>query len=1110
MVAITKAVDGKVASLTTPARASDGGRWWTSKWKVPKWMSDTSEPSRPEGQERWWVLGCKGKPTDKYRTPSLGYTQASLNIGAASDGGVVINGKRYNRFAFYPLTDLKLDYITCKVRGYNSKGAGPWAEATRTFSTPQRPTMTDLKRTEGGGVYCDIDTPSGVNAERYDTRYQIRAWDSRKNAYVVDRDTSSLSEHLEDVGTDISDQQALGVDDYIRITVRACARGFAGDSSWVERSHVIAWPMVPVIKSVSCSSTEPTGICTANITFAGDSATHPVDGVKLEVLKSSTASTVTEATASLQWVETGAVDNGNSRALAVGISDIMPDAGKYSWVRVKSWHDEESTFYRYSAPIRVTDLETPAATAADDAVKILSIIPAQDGTSAIVHVAWDVDGTDDSTGTEVSWATDPNAWRSTAQPETYSVTWDDGPVTEGSTTYHGSCTLYVMGLSEGASYYVRARRYLTNEGVTTYGPYSDTELVIPVSSPTSVQLTLVTPYYEGKSARFEWAYDSSATQQLWQLRKMAGTEPSESDTIIASGTDSAGWASVSWERVEPLLTSGTMSVYVVMSTGGEAVRSNVVSVTPAKPIEVLASDATVTRQPLTSLVTADAEISSVAVVLRANGATGDRPSGTVTQHEGDVIWSGVLNPEWSDAPSPDSPMMTYSLHPFFEEDPRDQISWEFDYDEQALARIYYDKMAGGWFGFVGHFLAGDQQGTTATVTLKPTPIAGLVSGRTYYVYVEKILYDGDAQYSRRIVTLSFDSDSQFSGDTMYINRDGIGDVVGPVIPLECANPDGTSAFTLQVTFVRGSGEQSGPVPRIYLRMGLYASETDEYIPMHEVRYGTITLPAGLDLWDGAAYTMSVSSTDENAMAPMEVGVTVDYEHKAPAVGTVSIEHAEADGYAGESITASAPDGAESTDVADIYRVTPDGYYLIAAGIPFGSVVRDPYPPYGTDNLRYRVAVRTIDGDVEWADFPYDFENSGFDQPPLRIDFGPQHIDLTHNVTVADAYAKTFEARTHVDGTTNGYWDEGVSRTGQLATALIREYEDDQLDLVRALARHVGPCFVRTTDGIAYQADVQINGINAGRGPSAMPVTIAATEVELTAEYMAVQEETDGD
>lgn len=1109
MVAITKGVDGKVASLTTPARASDGGRWWTSKWKVPKWMSDTSEPSRPEGQDRWWVLGCKGKPTDKYRTSSLGYTQASLNIGASSDGGVVINGKRYNRFAFYPLTDLKLDYITCKVRGYNSKGAGPWAEATRTFSTPQRPSMTDLKREEGGGVYCDIDTPSGVNAERYDTRYQVRAWDSRKNAYVVDRDTSSLSEHLEGVGTDISDQQALGVDDYIRITVRACARGFAGDSPWVERSHVIAWPMVPVIKSVSCSSTEPTGICTANIAFAGDSATHPVDGVKLEVLKSSMASTVTEATASLQWVETGAVDNGNSRALAVGISDIMPDAGKYSWVRVKSWHDEESTFYRYSAPIRVTDLETPAATAADDSVKILSVIPAQDGTSAIVHVAWDVDGTDDSTGTEVSWATDPNAWRSTAQPETYSVTWDDGPVTEGSTNYHGSCTLYVMGLQEGASYYVRARRYLTNEGVTTYGPYSDTELVIPVSSPTSVQLNVITPCYEGKSIRFEWAYDSSATQRLWQLRKMVGSTPSENDTIIASGTDSAGWAIVPWERISSLLLYGNMSAYALVSTGGEAVRSNVVTVNVTRPIDVVTRDVVVSRQPVVACLTADSEISSVAVTLKANGATGDRPTGAVTQHEGDVVWSGVISPEWSDTPSDGSPTIKRGLHPFFAQRPVSNTTyWYRGLDWTSTSQIDWNHDRAGGYAIIAKTAWAD----TVSFAIAPAAFSKLTVGSTYYLLVEVM----DAELTNTAVNVKVRASSH-EGETAQLWADSSSDVDLWAIPhmrdgeywsatcdMRCDNTDADALMWLDFTFAeRAAGW-------VRLRLSLYSEPTTTYAPFGQVSYATMTLPSGLDLWDGAAYTMSVSSTDENSMAPTTIGVSVEYEHKAPAVGTVTIEHADADGYAGESITASTPDGAESTDVADVYRVTPDGYDLIAAGIPFGSVVRDPYPPYGTDNLKYRVAVRTIDGDVEWADFPYGFEDSDFNQPPLRIDFGPQHLDLTHNVTVSDAYAKTFEARTHVDGTTNGYWDEGVSRTGQLATALIREFEDDQLDLVRALARHVGPCFVRTTDGIAYQADVQINGINAGRGPSAMPVTIVATEVELTAEYMAVQEEQDGD
>ena len=56
--------------------------------------------------------------------------------------------------------------------------------------------------------------------------------------------------------------------------------------------------------------------------------------------------------------------------------------------------------------------------------------------------------------------------------------------------------------------------------------------------------------------------------------------------------------------------------------------------------------------------------------------------------------------------------------------------------------------------------------------------------------------------------------------------------------------------------------------------------------------------------------------------------------------------------------------------------------------------------------------------------------------------------------------------------------------------------------MRELARHGGPCFVRTPDGCAYMADVQVGGLSVSCSSAAVSVSIDATEVALTSEYQA--------
>ena len=88
----------------------------------------------------------------------------------------------------------------------------------------------------------------------------------------------------------------------------------------------------------------------------------------------------------------------------------------------------------------------------------------------------------------------------------------------------------------------------------------------------------------------------------------------------------------------------------------------------------------------------------------------------------------------------------------------------------------------------------------------------------------------------------------------------------------------------------------------------------------------------MDFVDGVNYRLLVSVTDlETGLTSdvAEVPFVVEWAHK-PVAADTTLSASEED----MSVTIGVwkPEGASDSDVVDIYRATPDGYYLIASGI----------------------------------------------------------------------------------------------------------------------------------------------------------------------------------
>lgn len=262
---------------------------------------------------------------------------------------------------------------------------------------------------------------------------------------------------------------------------------------------------------------------------------------------------------------------------------------------------------------------------------------------------------------------------------------------------------------------------------------------------------------------------------------------------------------------------------------------------------------------------------------------------------------------------------------------------------------------------------------------------------------------------------------------------------------------------------------------------------------------TVTAPATLALYDGAVYDIIASATDRDTQLSSEdetAAFAVAWEHQAECPSQSSTIAVNA-GELQAEITPVAPSGAAESDVCDVYRLTPDGSYLIASDVPFGKSVTDRYAPFSSRaETAYRLCTRTVDGDMDWADFQYIMKHGA-----IRIDWGSESVELPYNIVMSDSWDKPFELREHMDGTRAGYWNAGVTRKSGLSTDVVKVESAPKRKALASLAKHSGAAFVRTPDGCAYSADVQVDTFDTSYNSQAVPISVTATEVALTQEYM---------
>ena len=1152
--AITSKPTMRPAYMTTPQRQSGGSREMKVSWKNPSSATDRNNAARATGMIIRWDLVLvsikdgKDTLTRHYEQKVADNTLTSATLNLNSFRSLEFPNEVWTRDTFYPgKTDDTHEWtkmwclrtLRCGVYYYNGKGKGPGTITSSSFHQPFATTVSKpVQAVETGHVSCTVKTPKGDDMLEIHSGWWTRTvYDSRTKKKTVDHGKVTRGSS-KTIAWDVANRMELTYEQYVHFKVEAFTRGYWGNSETRSNELYVSYPNEPEISKVQIPSKNGSDKVTVLIK-TNQAKQHPVTGVRIEVLASCDYTKESQIPANAEWTDLDIVDDGECTAISCTVSEVKPEVDKYTWIRIKTWNQIESIFYRYSAPMRLKTLETKSPTASGDGCTITKTKAGLDGTSVVVTTTYDEDNT--NTGTELTWSQYSDAWFSTDQPDSFEATWKSSTgsyIRNGVTRYTGTVEVTVRGLDPTTTYYFQARRFLDQEGRDrTYSSWSNQKPCTTTADPTETDdadtkekpvpssVTLVVPQFtpRGEGIPVTWTFQPDSRENIdekladrqtaWELYIPKGaynltsgnTTTPNAELVVASGTDAKGAYTIPYTTQSGLGVTNLVSfvtksggpkdsvkLRVRVQTSGNWKASGTKTAQIADAPKLGVSVKTVTAQPMQAEFYCNQQ-STLSIVVRAAGACGEMPSGYTTQAIGDTIWSGSVTPKWGSLDPTQTDEYQQLLQDLVDAQSSTEIvtrwygttynngsSWSkfnalYGYDNPFFSEQKYD--TGNKLGI----LISKPDGIKTAGNLYRSLWDGSQWGSWTQVSYARTLDTSDAAYDKLVVT--------FPDSTSYQRFYA-----------------GTLALALDVT----TDNKDAPAS-----IAAAQEAIDEYLADAYDCIGVVTLPSGLDLWDGSVYTITATATDKRTSLTSEAAecsFDVAWERQAPELAEADVTvtpHSTYDAAGNHEVTATItlPEADQqdsdltADDRLDVYRVTSDGPYLIYRDASPGAVITDPYAPYGRSSLAYRVAVRTPDGDTSWRDYPYDLRFGA-----LRVDFGSRHVELPYNITPNDSYSKDFAVTRYLDGSIDGFWNAGAMRQGGFSTELIKLFDRDHVDAVRALAHHAGPCFVRCAEGVAYAADVEVNSIGTDYKSLAYGITLNVTEVELTEEYMGVSEE----
>ena len=842
--------------------------------------------------------------------------------------------------------------------------------------------------------------------------------------------------------------------------------------------------------------------------------------------------------------------------------------GKTYYIKARRYMEAGgTTSYGNWSPVQ--SFTTPKATAANDKCGIVSVTKHSDGLGANVVVGWTEDTAND--GTELSWSTDKDAWRSNKQPETMQATWSDKE--SQSSSWAKTQKISLHGLERGETYYIRARRYLDDDDGTTYSPYAPTtSITLPAEKKSEDDvrcgLVSVTGLSDGTSAEVVvgWDGDHTGCEVTWSKDPNAweSSEPPKSTTFDWQDEKNKSWY---YEKTSDTSIKSGKNYYTRSGSGTDA--SPYVYTKVQSPVAASLSTYYERKNRwghTSTLYLRDLEEGETYYV-KARSYHESSDGTTWSDYTEDMSVTPFSAPESVTLSAPSAVARGKSIDCYWE------VSSELEQAEWAIHKVGQRKksIASGsgslchasipaskynGLSTISFFVSsscggGFTDSNTVSVGIADYPsceaacAATLTSQPSYFeVYTDnnaatlicvlrangitvsapdgdRDQLAGDVVWSDTVTplwssttwnqtmlrsqlaskrsaaltarnsaisaaTFTQTTDTSVNRDTTYYAASG-----GSYVK---KNPTGSENPSTEGWYVIQDAAENLAVENA---ISAYADADSAYSAHPSAGAcikALVTLPDGLELWDGATYTLSVQAVEPVASLVSETAeceFAVGWSHQA-VTPTATVTPDVTDRSV--AITLSSPTGATSGDVYDVYRTVPGGHVLVASSIPLTGSVADPYAPFGMGNLHYRIALRTPDGDFEFADFPYEMKVGG-----SRFDWGGSFVELPYNVQLSESYSKDHETRSHADGSVNGYYGPSVEMSGSVASDVVK-VDHETLQLLREMAKFPGAVFCRSSNGLAFQCNANVSELGTSYISGAVPVSIDLTYENLTEQY----------
>ena len=379
----------------------------------------------------------------------------------------------------YSIPEQTEELVKCShTRWFRICARGPagdsaWVYAKHTYAKPAQATITKaaVAVSATGGYTCSVEWyapsnaayPIDITTVQYAFEQPVNGLNCPDNAGWTNantsRDTSGADAAAFSIGGVVGDDQCL----FIRVNTRHDHES----NTTFGRAKIVATGVL----------TEP-----ANFSVTMDAATRrasvSADNMALQNNTSCFIAVLYNTSANASYKVIGVIPHGESSVtvqappIGSGVSEsfaVMAVLGSYTYtedaIGVRTY-----TINRSMASAIVKDGgDIPKAPA------VVTLSKTSDEDTIKVEFEWTWRS---ATAAEISWADNPNAWESTAQPKTYTI----------NNTHAGSW--YITGLATGKTWYVRVRLKSGSEDTETYGAYSETKSINLSSAPSIPVLTL--------------------------------------------------------------------------------------------------------------------------------------------------------------------------------------------------------------------------------------------------------------------------------------------------------------------------------------------------------------------------------------------------------------------------------------------------------------------------------------------------------------------------------------------------------------------------------------------------------------------------------------------